>query len=81
MERYIEKAAVLVEALPYMQQYRDKYVVIKYGGSAMVDNEHADSLLRDIVFLECVGIRPVLIHGGGNAISARMKESGIAPNF
>jgi acetylglutamate kinase len=81
MERYIEKAATLIEALPYIQSYRDKYVVIKYGGSAMVDNEHADSLLRDIVLLECVGIRPVLIHGGGKAISDRMKEAGIAPNF
>lgn len=81
MERYIEKAATLIEALPYIQSYRDKYVVIKYGGSAMVDNDHADSLLRDIVLLECVGIRPVLIHGGGKAISERMKEAGIAPNF
>lgn len=76
----IEKAGVLVEALPYIQRFRRKVVVLKYGGSTMGSND-PDGILRDIVFMECVGIRPVVVHGGGNAISARLKERGIAPRF
>lgn len=76
----IERAGVLVEALPYIQRFRRKVVVLKYGGSTMGSND-PDGILRDIVFMECVGIRPVVVHGGGNAISARLKERGIAPKF
>ena len=81
MEKLIEKAAVLVEALPYIQAFDEKIVVVKYGGSAMVNNAYEESVLRDLVFLEAVGMRPVVVHGGGSAISVRMKELGTQPNF
>lgn len=73
---YIEKAAVLVEALPYIQSFRNKTVVIKYGGSTMAGTE-GDTVLKDIVFMESVGMRPVVVHGGGPAIDRRLKEKGI----
>ena len=75
------RAATLIEALPFMQKFRGCTFVIKYGGSAMEDDEVVDRLLRDIVFLEAVGINPVLVHGGGKAISARMRASGLASRF
>ena len=71
----------LIEALPYIQQFRGKLFVIKYGGSAMEDDAVVDRLLRDIVFLEAVGINPVVIHGGGKAISQRMRDAGQKPRF
>lgn len=77
----IRKASVLIEALPYMQRFRDATVVVKFGGSAMEDEAITRSTLRDIVFMECVGMRPVLVHGGGKAISARLKELGIQTRF
>lgn len=76
----IEKAGVLIEALPYIQRFKGKIVVLKYGGSTM-GSVDPDAILRDIVFMECVGIRLTVVHGGGNAISARLKERGIAPRF
>jgi acetylglutamate kinase len=79
--KLIERASVLVEALPYLQEFRGKTMVIKYGGSAMEDPELVDSVLRDIVFLENVGINPVVVHGGGKAISSKMKESGLEARF
>jgi acetylglutamate kinase len=75
------RAAALIEALPYIQQFRGKTFVIKYGGSAMDDDHAVDRLLRDVVLLEAVGINPVLIHGGGRAISERMRSVGLAPRF
>ena len=75
------RAAALGEALPYIQQFRGKTFVIKYGGSAMESDEAVERLLRDVVFLEAVGINPVLVHGGGKAISAKMREAGIAARF
>ncbi len=80
LKKLIGKAAVLIEALPYIQRFRRKVVVVKYGGSTMGSGD-PDAILRDIVFMGCVGIRPVVVHGGGNAISARLKERGIAPRF
>ncbi len=77
LEEYIEKAAVLVEALPYIQSFRNKTVVIKYGGSAMGEGPEGDTVLKDIVFMESVGMRPVVVHGGGPAIDRRLKEKGI----
>ncbi len=77
----IRKADVLVEALPYMQSFRGCTFLIKVGGSAMEDPALVDSLLRDIVFLEAVGINPVLVHGGGKAISAAMKSAGLEAKF
>ncbi len=75
------RAASLVEALPYIQKFRGQTFVIKYGGSAMEDEQQVDRLLRDVVFLEAVGINPVIVHGGGKAISAKMREAGLSPQF
>lgn len=71
----------LIEALPYIQKFRGQTFVIKYGGSAMEDPQQVERLLRDVVFLEAVGINPILVHGGGKAISAKMRAEGLAPNF
>ncbi|MBI4531525.1 MAG: acetylglutamate kinase [Candidatus Latescibacteria bacterium] len=81
MQRIIEKASVLIEALPYIHAFRDKVVVVKYGGSAITEAAETDSTLIDIVFMATVGIKPVLIHGGGKEISRRMKEAGIPARF
>ena len=78
---HIEKAAVLLEALPYLQQFRGQTFLIKVGGSAMDDPALVRRLLRDVVFLEVAGINPVLVHGGGKAISAAMKEAGLEARF
>ncbi len=75
------KAAVLIEALPYIQRFRGQAVLIKLGGSAMEDPSLLDALVRDIVLLEAVGINPVVVHGGGKAISAAMAAAGIEPKF
>ncbi|MEO6786848.1 MAG: acetylglutamate kinase [Chthoniobacteraceae bacterium] len=75
------RAEALIEALPYIQKFRGKLFVIKYGGSAMEDDAVIDRLLRDIVLLEAVGINPVVIHGGGKAISQRMRDAGQKPRF
>ena len=71
----------LIEALPYIQKYRGQTFVIKYGGSAMEDDAVVAGMLRDVVFLEAVGINPVLIHGGGKAITQRMKDAGLPARF
>lgn len=75
------RAAILVEALPYIQKFRGQTFVIKYGGSAMDDPHQVDRLLRDIVFLEAVGINPVVVHGGGKVITQKMKEAGLQARF
>jgi acetylglutamate kinase len=75
------RAEALIEALPYIQKFRGRLFVIKYGGSAMEDDGAVDRLLRDIVLMEAVGINPVLIHGGGKAISQRMRDAGQKPRF
>jgi len=80
-ETSIERAEALIEALPYIQKYRGHTFVIKYGGSAMDDEDNVERLLRDIVFLEAVGINPVLIHGGGKTITDRMREVGLKARF
>lgn len=74
-------AATLIEALPYIQQFRGKTIVIKYGGAAMENDALVEGVLRDIVFLEAVGINPVLVHGGGKAITRAMKERGVIAKF
>ena len=76
-----QKAAVLLEALPYLQNFRGQTFLIKVGGSAMEETSLVDSLLRDIVFLEAVGINPVLVHGGGKAINKAMKDAGLEAKF
>ncbi len=77
----VAKASVLIEALPYIQQFRGQTFVIKIGGSAMDDWRLIENLLRDIVFLEVIGINPVLVHGGGKAISKAMADAGLAACF
>lgn len=83
MEELIRKADVLLEALPYIQRFRSSTFVIKYGGSFMdsPDPQVRSSVAADIVFLEAVGINPVVVHGGGKAISRAMEKAGIQPRF
>lgn len=78
---HIRRADILVEALPYLQKFRGQTLVIKYGGAAMEDPALVPSVLKDIVFLEAVGINPVIVHGGGKAINRRLKEAGVEPVF
>ena len=80
-EQEIQKADILIEALPYMQSYRDKTILIKFGGSAMDDPELVKSLMRDIVVLEAMGLNPVVVHGGGKAISKAMTDAGLEARF
>jgi acetylglutamate kinase len=76
-----ERAAVLVEALPYIQRFRGRVVVVKYGGNAMVDPALATSFAEDIVLMHSVGLRPVVVHGGGPQISDLMERLGKVPEF
>jgi len=75
------KAEALLEALPYFQQFRGRTVVIKYGGAAMENPELVESVLHDVVFLEAVGINPVVVHGGGKAITAAMRQENLTARF
>jgi acetylglutamate kinase len=75
------KAATLIEALPYIQNFRGQTIVIKYGGAAMENETLVEGVLRDIVFLEAVGINPIVVHGGGKAITSAMKERGVVAKF
>jgi acetylglutamate kinase len=75
------KAEALLEALPYFQQFRGRTVVVKYGGAAMENADLVESVMRDIVFLEAVGINPVVVHGGGKAITAAMRQENLTARF
>ncbi|MFP6604086.1 MAG: acetylglutamate kinase [Pirellulaceae bacterium] len=81
MQEAIEKASTLIEALEWIRKFRDKITVIKLGGSVMGDETALRHVLIDIVFMETVGMRPVLVHGGGDLISQAMREAGIEPQF
>src|SRR2546429_9629129 len=83
MKTIISKAATLLEALPYIQRFRSQIFVVKYGGSFMdsPDPEERHRVARDIVFLEAVGINPVVVHGGGKAITRAMDAAGLKANF
>lgn len=81
MEEAIKKADVLVEALPYIKKFHKKTIVIKYGGSILGEEKIRNGVLEDIVFLSFVGLRPVLVHGGGPNISDRMRTSGKKTEF
>lgn len=81
MDEEIKKAGVLVEAIPYIHAFRKKVFVIKYGGSILEDATIRKMIFEDIVFLSYVGIRTILVHGGGPHISSRVKEAGIQPQF
>ncbi|MDG2391543.1 MAG: acetylglutamate kinase [Planctomycetaceae bacterium] len=77
----IKKADVLIEALNWIQRFRGKYVVIKFGGSALEETEAVKAFLTDVIFMSSVGMKPILIHGGGKAISKAMTDAGIEPRF
>ncbi len=81
MQRTIEKASVLIEALPYIQSFRGEAVVVKFGGSIMGDQKKVEAILRDIAFMQCVGMHPIVVHGGGKAITSRLKEKKISSEF
>ena len=81
MEEAIEKSRVLIEALPYIQSFKDKIVVVKFGGSAMVDKDTFQSVLQDMVFMKSIGMKPVIVHGGGPFISSEMEKRGKKPLF
>ena len=76
-----QRAETLIEALPYLQKFRGGIFLIKYGGSTMESEDQVERFLVDVAFLDAVGIRVVLVHGGGKAINARMKERGLVPQF
>ena len=81
MINLIEKSKVLIEALPYIQKFSGKTIVIKYGGSAMKNLEIENCLIKDIVLMKLVGIKPVIVHGGGNEISQMLERLGIETSF
>ena len=76
MEMWLEKANVLIEALPYIQRFHGKTIVVKYGGSAMVDHELKKSVIRDVALLKLVGFRPIIVHGGGKEITKWINKVG-----
>ncbi|MBS7525593.1 acetylglutamate kinase [Fusibacter paucivorans] len=81
MDKVIDKAKILIEALPYINAFKGKIFVIKYGGSAMTDERLKSQVLRDVSLLKSVGIRPVIVHGGGKEITALLKEVGKPSHF
>lgn len=81
MQKAIEKADTLIEALGWIREFRDKTTVIKLGGSLLGDIDALHHILLDILFMESVGMRPVVVHGGGKKVSAAMAEAGIEPRF
>ncbi|MFM2432948.1 MAG: hypothetical protein RLZZ511_4162, partial [Cyanobacteriota bacterium] len=76
-----DRVRVLSEALPYMQKFAGRTIVIKYGGAAMKDDRLKEQVMRDVVFMSCVGIRPVLVHGGGPEINTWLTKMNIEPQF
>ncbi|MGA9993745.1 MAG: acetylglutamate kinase, partial [Thiobacillaceae bacterium] len=76
-----DKANVLAEALPYIQRFYDKTVVIKYGGNAMIEPKLMDSFAQDVVLLKLVGLNPVVVHGGGPQIADLLKKIGKQSDF
>ena len=81
MEKVMEKAKVLVEALPYIQRFNRKIIVVKYGGSAMLDEELKEHVVQDVTLLKLVGFKPIIVHGGGKDISKWVEKSGQTPEF
>lgn len=81
MELWVEKANVLIEALPYIRRFHGKTIVVKYGGSAMIDEELKESVIRDVALLKLVGFRPIVVHGGGKEITRWINKIGLETNF
>jgi acetylglutamate kinase len=81
MDKYIEKANILIEALPYIRRLSGKTVVIKYGGAAMLSEELSKKIMQDITLLKYVGVNPIVVHGGGGDINALLKKYDVEPQF
>src|SRR5438552_17593183 len=81
MNEAITKAAALVEALGYIQRFHNKVIVVKVGGSIMDDESALSTILNDVVFMNYVGMQPVLVHGGGKAINDAMEKAGLTPQM
>lgn len=81
MKQYLEKANVLIEALPYIQRFNRKIIVVKYGGSAMADEQLKKKVIADVVLLKLVGFKPIIVHGGGKEISRWVEKLGMKPKF
>ena len=81
MQEILQKAEVLIEALPYIQRFNRKIIVVKYGGSAMVDEELKKSVIQDVTLLKLVGFKPIIVHGGGKEISKWVGKVGMEPEF
>ena len=81
MEKYLEKAEVLIEALPYIQRFNRRVIVVKYGGSAMVDGQLKQQVIQDVTLLKLVGFKPIIVHGGGKEISRWVGKVGMKPEF
>lgn len=81
MNTILEKAQVLIEALPYIQRFNRKIIVVKYGGSAMVDDELKRQVIQDVTLLKLVGFKPIIVHGGGKEISRWVEKAGMEPVF
>lgn len=80
-QKYLDKAEVLIEALPYIQRFNRKIVVVKYGGSAMLDEELKANVIKDVVLLKLVGFKPIIVHGGGKEISRWVGKVGMEAKF
>ena len=81
MNKYLEKAEVLIEALPYIQRFNRRIIVVKYGGSAMIDEELKKHVIQDVTLLRLVGFKPIIVHGGGKEISRWVGKVGMEPRF
>ncbi|EIB52755.1 acetylglutamate kinase [Campylobacter jejuni subsp. jejuni 1997-1] len=81
MQKYLEKANVLIEALPYIRKFNSKIILIKYGGSAMENEELKHCVMQDIALLKLVGLNPIIVHGGGKDISAMCEKLGVKSEF
>lgn len=80
-QKFLDKAEVLIEALPYIQRFNRKIIVIKYGGSAMLDADLKKKVIQDVVLLKLVGFKPIIVHGGGKEISRWVGKVGMEPHF
>ena len=80
-QKYLDKAETLIEALPYIQRFNRKIVVVKYGGSAMLDEELKANVIKDVVLLKLIGFKPIIVHGGGKEISRWVNKVGMEPRF
>ncbi len=81
IDNLLKKAGVLIEALPYIQKYNRRIIVVKYGGSAMADPELQRNVIKDVTLLKLVGFKPIIVHGGGKEISAWLKKTGKESEF